>query len=307
MGPHRFVLPRPRWFLGFSAGMILLALSSSGVEGQPGRRDKLLIGTTLTLTGKADSAKEKAGIKSLQSFIQEETGLANVVQRQNNWRELADRMSRGQFHVAVFPGYAFAWAKEKYPELKPLVVAVNVHRYSAVHILARKDNPAKDFVALKGQTLLLPVPNQDNFQQLYLERQCRQAGQPLKEFFAKLDWPDNVEDALDDVVDGKAQVAAVDRAAFEAYQRRKPGRFRQLKEVVRSQPFPPGVIAYYGSSLDDATLRRFKGALLGAARKPKGETLLTLCRLTGFEAVPEDFQRVLAETIRAYPPDLGEK
>jgi ABC-type phosphate/phosphonate transport system substrate-binding protein len=307
MAPRISVLPRPRWFFGFLAGIILLAPSMSGSEGQQARLDKLLIGTTLTMTGKANSAKEKAGIKTLQSFIKEETGLNSAVQRHNNWREVADQISRGKLHLAVFPGHAFAWAQEKHPELRPLAVAVNVHRYPAVHVLARRDNPARDFAALRGQSLLLPVPNQDDFQQLYLERQCRRAGTPLKEFFSKVEWPDNVEDALDDVVDGKAQVIAVDGAAFEAYQRRKPGRFRQLKEVTRSQPFPPGVIAYYGSVLDDATLRRFKAALLGAARKPKGQTLLTLCRLTGFETVPDDFQRVLAETLKAYPPEIGKK
>ncbi len=53
--------------------------------------------------------------------------------------------------------------------------------------------------------------------------------------------------------------------------------------------------------LDDATLRRFQEGLLNAKRKEKGERLLTLFRLTGFEAVPKDFDAVLAETRKAYP------
>jgi ABC-type phosphate/phosphonate transport system substrate-binding protein len=99
----------------------------------------------------------------------------------------------------------------------------------------------------------------------------------------------------------------VDRAALEAFKRRKPGRFKQLKVVTRSQPFPPAVVAYYGSVLEQATLRRFKDALLGAAKKKKGETLLTLSRLTGFEPVPEDFGQELARTRRAYPPTNPKK
>src|SRR5262249_10059860 len=143
MAPRISVVPRPRWFFGFLAGIILLAPSISGSEGQQGRLDKLLIGTTLTMTGKADSAKEKAGIKSLQSFIKEETGLHSVVQRQNNWREVADQISRGKLHLAVFPGHAFAWAQEKHPELRPLAVAVNVHPFPPAHLLAPRLKPAR--------------------------------------------------------------------------------------------------------------------------------------------------------------------
>src|SRR5207253_6797468 len=52
---------------------------------------------------------------------------------------------------------------------------------------------------------------------------------------------------------------------------RKPGRFRQLKEVAHSQPLPPTVVAYYGSNLDDATLRRFRDGLLNAGRTERSE------------------------------------
>src|SRR5262249_29423954 len=121
-------------------------------------------------------------------------------------------------------------------------------------------------------------------------------------FFSKITFPDNVEDALDDVVDGLVQATVIDRAALDAYKRRKPGRFKRLQEVVRSQPFPPTVVAYYNAALGEATLRRFKDGLLGGASKEKGEMLLTLSRLTGFETVSKDFSRVLAETRKAYPP-----
>jgi hypothetical protein len=104
-------------------------------------------------------------------------------------------------------------------------------------------------------------------------------------------------------VDGQVQVTVVHRAALEAYQRRKPGRFNRLREVVRSQPFPPAVVAYYQAGLDEATLRRCEDGLLGAARKEKGEMLLALSRLTGFETTRADVGRVVADTRKAYPPN----
>ena len=60
-------------------------------------------------------------------------------------------------------------------------------------------------------------------------------------------------------------------------------------------------MAYYGDVLGAATLSQFKASLLGAAKKEKGELLLTLSRLSAFEAAPADFDKVLAETLKAYP------
>jgi ABC-type phosphate/phosphonate transport system substrate-binding protein len=284
----------------------LLAIPGDGAGRQQPRPDVLRIGATGTLTGNADDPREKAGVETLRRFIKEETGFDSEIPPHVTWQELADRMAKGEFHLGVFQGYEFAWAQEKRPGLKPLAIAVNVYRYPVAHVLARRDNPATDFAGLRSQSLCLPVTNQD-FLRLFLDRRREANGKKAEAFFAKVTAAENVEDALDDVVDGKVQATVIDGAAFEAYRRRKPGRFKQLKEVARSAPFPAAVVASHGSVLDEATLRRFKDGLLGAAKKDKGEMLLTLSRLTGFEDVPEDYGKVLAATRKAYPPDAGAK
>src|SRR5262249_48740774 len=206
----------------------------------------------------------------------------------------------------VFQGSEFAWAQEQQPKLKPLALAVNVYRYPTAHVVTRKEDPTKDFAGLQGHSLAIPSAGA-GFLRLSVQRQCQASGKKLEEFFSKVTAPDNVEDALDDAVDGVVQAVAVDRAALEAFKRRKPARFNRLKEVARSQPFPPTVIAYYEGALDTATLDRFREGLLNAKNKEKGQTLLTLFRLTGFEEVPGDFDRVLAETRKGHPPDVGGK
>jgi ABC-type phosphate/phosphonate transport system substrate-binding protein len=135
-----------------------------------------------------------------------------------------------------------------------------------------------------------------------VEHQAKVAGKTLDQFFAKLTSPENVEDALDDAVDGKIGAAVADRSALEAYKRRKPGRFKQLKEVAKSQQFPPPLVAYYDNVLDKGTRDRFQKGLLGASRKERGQTMLTLFHLTGFVRVPSDFEKVLTQTRKNYPP-----
>ena len=261
----------------------------------------LRIGATGTLCGKADSAKEKAGAETLRSFIKDETGLDNAIVGQVNWQELVGKMAKGQLHIGVFQGHEFAWAQEKHPDLKPLAIGVNGQRYSVAIVLANRDNPANNFAGLRGQNLAVPSASR-SFVRLFVDRQSASEGKKAEAYFSQITTPDNLEDALDDVVDGKLQAAVVEQVALEAFKRRKPGRFNKLKEVARSQPFPPTVVAYYGATLDESTLRKLKAGLLGAARKEKGEMLLTLSKLSGFETVPEDFARVIVETRKQYPP-----
>jgi len=274
--------------------------------GRPPEGNMLRIGSSGSLATEKSEPKEKAALKSLQDFIKTETSMDNEIVGQQKWDDLAEKLSQKKFQVGVFQGYEFAWAQEKNPGLKPLALAVNVQRYPVAYVVTRKDDPAKDFAGLQGKALVMPATGQ-RYLNLFVERQARAAGKKTEEFFSRVTTQDNVEDALDDVVDGKVQAAAVDRAALEAYKRRKPGRFNQLKEVAKSPPFPPVVVAYEDKALDDATLQRFREGLLNANKKERGQMMLTLFRLTGFDPVPDDFEKVLADTRKAYPPDGGAK
>jgi ABC-type phosphate/phosphonate transport system substrate-binding protein len=282
----------------------LLIVSAAAVDGRQAPAAVLQIGTSGALGPKTGSTKEKAALETLKGFIKDETGMDNEIVGHLKWDELADKLTQKKFQIGVFQGYEFAWAQEKHPDLKPLTLAVNVQRYPVAYVVTKKDDPAKDFAGLQGKSLVLPAPGQ-RYLTLFVERQAKAAGKKPEEFFSRLTTHDNVEDVLDDVVDGVAQAAVVDRAALEAYKRRKPGRFNQLKEVAKSQPFPPVVVAYQDKALDEATFKRFRDGLLNANKKERGQMMLTLFRLTGFDPVPDDFDKVLAETRKAYPPEGG--
>lgn len=295
---------RPARALGACALAALLAVLGSAARGQQSNGNVLRIGSSGTLASAAPGTKETAALKTLQVFIKEETGLTNDIIRQKDWRELAAKMAKGELQLGVFQGYEFAWAVEEFPELKPLAVAVNVYAYPVVYVVTRKDDPAKDFAGLKGHTLAL-AEVAGPFVKLYVDRESQAHGGPAEKFFAKVNNPDNVEDAIDDAVDGKVQAVAIDRAALEAYKRRKPGRFNQLKAVAHSEKLPPPMVAYHNTNLDEGTLQRFRNGLLGANKKEKGEMMLTLFHLTGFSPVPPDFDQVLAATRKHYPPPHG--
>src|SRR5207237_7027310 len=127
--------------------------------------------------------------------IKDETGFTNEIVRQKDWRELVDKMSKGDLHLGVFQGYEFAWAQEKQPQLKPLALAVNVYRYPVVYVVTQRDNAAKDFGGLQGQSISIPA-NGQRFLRVFVEHECQAQAKKPEEFFAKITSPENIEDAL---------------------------------------------------------------------------------------------------------------
>jgi ABC-type phosphate/phosphonate transport system substrate-binding protein len=282
-------------------GPIALAIGAAWTASAIAQAPALLkVASTSSLTGVADSAQEKAGQEALKRFIKEETGLATDIGACEPWAAIADRLAKNEIHFGVFQGYEFAWALAKHPELKPLAVGVNGPRNPVACLLTRKDHPAAALADLKGQSLVVPRTIQP-CAPLFVDRAVERLGQKTDAFFKEVKAVDDIEGALDSVIDGPFNATVIDEAALEAYKRRKPGRFKQLKEIARSEPFPPIVIAYKHAALDGQTLDRFRGSLVNAAKKEKGEMLLTLSRLSGFETPAADLPALLTRTRKDYP------
>jgi ABC-type phosphate/phosphonate transport system substrate-binding protein len=284
---------------------ILLAVCISTANEVQATIKVLLVGQSGTFGSEGGDPKvEAANDQTLRDFIKEETGFDSETFRQKDWTDLADKLTKGQLHLGVFQGFEFAWAQQKNPALKPLAIAVNVHRYLVANVIVKADSPTKSFADLQG--LSLGEPLQDNRHvSLFLDSKCKAAGKKPSDFFSKVTRHENLEEMLDSVFDGATQVAVADQSALDAYQRRKPGRFAKLRIIERSQPFPPPVVVAHTAVLDKATLKRFHDGLLNANKTARGQTTLNLFRVNRFEEIPDDFEQILIETRKTYPPSLG--
>ncbi|HMC88000.1 MAG TPA: PhnD/SsuA/transferrin family substrate-binding protein, partial [Gemmataceae bacterium] len=135
----------------------VLALAAAPMRGRQAKIDVLHIGTSASL---GTEKKEESALETLKEFIKEETGLDNDIVRMKDWRELTDKLVKGDLHLGVYQGYEFAWAQEKQPQLKPLALAVNVYRYPIAYVVTQRDNAAKDFAGLQGQSISIPANGQ---------------------------------------------------------------------------------------------------------------------------------------------------
>jgi ABC-type phosphate/phosphonate transport system substrate-binding protein len=257
------------------------------------------IGTTVNFS-QLSGVKEEDARAKLREFIKQETNFDNDINSMKNWIELGSKLTAKEMQFGIFQGYEFAWASERFPSLKPLVIAVKVERYPAAYVMAKSDNKATTLAGLKGQSMAIPRASQ-GFPRFFLERETLGQGAKLSDFFSKVTTPDELEDGLDDIVDGIVDACVVDQAGLEAYERRKPGRFEKLKQVVKSQPFPSHVVAYDDKDTDVTTRDQFRAGLLGAGDKDLGPKVLNLFKLTAFEAPRPDFDKILRDVRAKYP------
>jgi len=278
------------------AGMALLIVPS----GRAAAEENLKIGVVSSLFRDTSPSLIDFVSRPLMVLIQSQTGMTGKMLVADS-DALAQQLKEHKVQLAVFHGFEFAWVRRNCPELKPLVTVVARQPRLHALLVVRKDCPAASCADLKGQLLALPAFSRGHLH-LYLERRSPAPGSDPNKFFARVRRPADADNALDDVVDGMSQAALVEQADLDDYQKGKPGRFARLRVLHQSETFPPSVIAYAPGGLDEATLKKVREGLLGADRGERGKELLGMCRITGFAEVPADYEQLLTDIFKAYPP-----
>jgi ABC-type phosphate/phosphonate transport system substrate-binding protein len=240
-------------------------------------------------------------MQPFQSLIEQHTGLEGELALGGNPDRLGKQLVDGKFHLGVFHGFELAWARQRHPSLKPLVLALTKHPELHAYLVVRKECDARSLADLKGQAVAMPGCNRPH-SLLFLERACQTEGKAPAQYFSRITKPSASERALDQVVDGEVRAALVDQAALDCYQEWKAARFAKLKIAVRSEPFPATAIAYCSDNLSEATAQRYRDGFLKANDTSQGQQVLVLCGIKTLKAVPSDYEEALAAIAKAYPP-----
>jgi ABC-type phosphate/phosphonate transport system substrate-binding protein len=240
-------------------------------------------------------------LKPFKSLLESQTGVSGQIVAGGDADSLGQQIKDDKVQLGVFHGIEFAWARLKNPSLKPLLIAVNHHRILRAFLVVRQDSKATCCGDLAGHSLAVPRLSREHCR-LFLERRCCKPGDTPEDSFKPLKIVVDPEEALDSVVDGATQAAVVDEVELEAYQKLKPGRCAKLKKLLESERFPCAVVAYNTGRLPEAQLKSFRDGMIASKNNRRGKELLELCRITGFEAVPAEYEQTLADIVKAYPP-----
>jgi ABC-type phosphate/phosphonate transport system substrate-binding protein len=237
-------------------------------------------------------------------LMESTTGFKNQLEIGIPMDELSKELMQGRLQLAIFQGIEFAWEQAKYPQLRPLAMAVNETPGRQGHVLIRKDSQVQTWSDLRGKNLAIPLHTRDHVT-LYVEKRCEECcGISAREFFKRMIRGISAEEELDNLVDGSVSTVALDHVSLRAYRRRKPGRFAELRVLSSSERFPDSVVAYRNGALDQNTLDRCRKGLLQTDKEKVGKFLLAFWGITHFANVPDHLNESLAAVDKKYPPDL---
>lgn len=282
------------------AGALLLLLAAAPAWADDGDHC-VRIGLVSSLFRDTSEPLMQVIMRPFKSLLETQTGMSGRLLSGGDALHLGQRLKEGQVHLGIFHGVEFAWAREKFPRLKALLIAVNKQPFLRAHLLVRDDGRINSIDDLKGRVIALPRMSREHCW-LFLERRCVPAGQSADKFFSRVASSRDAAYALDDLVDGSVQAAVIDDADLSAYRKKNPQEFAKLKVLQRSETFPCAVIAYYPGTLSEPLLEQFRTGLLAAKDTRQGRQMMQMCRITSFEDVPEDFNKTLEDIARAYPP-----
>jgi ABC-type phosphate/phosphonate transport system substrate-binding protein len=285
--------------VALSAG--LLGTLSSDADGQNRQRtEPVQIGMVRSLFKDVPPGTVQAMMGPFSALMHAQTGIRGEIVQVADADLLGLQLTTNKAQLGVFHGLDFAWARQKYATLQPLVIAINQHRHLRAYVVVKEDCKASCLAQLGAQTLALPRQTREHCL-LFLHCRCRECKKEPQDFFSRISNPVSVEDALDDVVEGQIQATVVDSVALECYKVRKPGRFARLKVIQSSEIFPAAVVAYQPGQLSAATLKKFRDGMMTANQTVLGRQLMTLWKLSAFEPVPTDYEETLINIVKAYP------
>lgn len=275
-------------------GAVLLALAPAAPAGEPVVHK---VGIPRSAFRHLPPALVAVAGEPFEALMKSQTGLDGEVVIHDDALKMAGLMDAGELRLGVFLGHEFAWAKEKYPALEPLVVTVPRPREVQAFLLVRWDCKATTPADLKGSKLVVARHLRDHAR-LFLER--KKAADVAGGFDAT-ENVDTVHDAVHKVIGEEADVTVADGASWNYFQKLYPGASQNLKVLARSEVFPPTVVTYKKGTLDDATAKALRTGLLTAHQASKGARLLNLIKIDRFEEVPAGYDDMLRSCRKAYP------
>jgi ABC-type phosphate/phosphonate transport system substrate-binding protein len=290
--------------VGLTALVAALSLADPAHTQEKKPPEKVKIGMAASLFRDASQSTIDTMMPTFQSLVRNQTGMEADILKIDNINELGKQLHDGQIRLGVFHGFEFAWVQQKYPDLRPLVIAINRHRILHAYLVVREDSKAANLADLKGKVLALPGKTREHCL-LFLQRECQDLKTDAKDFFGKIVRHDSIEDALDDILRDKVQAALVDGVALDLYDQVKPGCFARLKVLKKSVPFPANVVAYRQGAIDAATLAKFRSGMITASETERGKELMLKFRLTSFEGITKDYEQSLAAIFKAYPTPVN--
>jgi len=287
------------WGLAFVTFLLSSLLSARGAE-KEGKSRLARIGLSQALFRGTDSRLMLALMQPLSELFSSQTGVVCEFTILADPAEIGRDLDSGQLQFGIMHGIDYAWIRNQYPDVRPLLLCSNGTIALKAYILVRQDSPYRNISDLKGKTIAFPKRNL-NHCYLYTHKVIVEAGELPAAFFGPSPEPANIDQALDWVFEGKAACTVVDGVSLETYQQRKPGRAKALRILRESNYYPTAAVLYCPKKLSDDVREKVYLGLSTAHERVAGRQLLTLWRLSAFVPPPPEYERLLVSVLKDHP------
>lgn len=283
---------------------VLLAVFAVPGLGRAGDKEVLRIGIPRSMFQEIPPGLALFAGLPFKELIKSQTGLNGDVLNEADSFVVSRDLDSGKLKLGVFLGHEFAWAKQQYPGLEPLVCAVPRTKEVQALLLVRHDCKASNLAEMRGAKLVIATAMRDH-PRMFLEG--RRAMEIKVGGFGSTEKVDTQHDAIHKVMENEADITAVDSAAWAYFEKLYPGPCQNLRVLARSDVFPPNVIAYKKGSLDDATIKAIRDGLSTTHENPKAKRMMSVIRLDRFDSPPKNYDEMLKACLKAYPKPLTDK
>ena len=123
---------RPCKWSKFLAALATVGLMLAAAPGRAAEHDEhsVRIGLVSSLFRDTSEPLMQVIMRPFKSLLETQTGMRGRLVSGGDALHLGQRLKEGDVHFGIFHGVEFAWAKAKFPQLKPLIVAVQQTAFS---------------------------------------------------------------------------------------------------------------------------------------------------------------------------------
>lgn len=215
--------------------------------------------------------------------------------------ELGQQLKDRKLNFAILHGHEFASVRKQYPALQPLLI-IECKAGERAYVIVRQDSNAHSPADLRGKRIDLPLDARLHCH-IFLAKMGSDNSQEKGEFFGSVTKSALQIEALNELANGKVDAVIVDTVGLVDYKKiRGPVFSKNLRILTESEAFPAPVIVYQRGALEDKLISQFRDGLLKAHTTDAGHSLMKDWKIDSFAPVPDDYEKHLEETLKAYFP-----
>jgi phosphonate transport system substrate-binding protein len=226
-------------------------------------------------------------------YLADQLGINAILAHDRTWEQREHGLDNGQIEVGWICGLPYVWkADQPTPALELLAAPVmSADRYGDrpvyfSDVMVRKDSPFRVFSDLKGARWAYNEPGSHSGYGV-VKAHLFDLGE-MDGYFGSVHMAGSHQKALEMIVSGFVDGAAIDTTVFETALRDNPmlGRELCVIESLGPSPMPPWVIS---TKVDQELRDRLRHELSQMQANPEGISVLHRHRLARYEVVDDAF------------------